>query len=275
VANSAYSSLVWGRPINPDDIGGLTDLRIISLNLVSLIKEVILPLNGYVSRYTETISPLQTTTDPVTGLPVTQYKLNYNDLVYYNPDASNPALTGLITRPILSQSGNLAYIDYPNGSIYYSGVQGNNISTTYDYYSVYVQAGWPDWGFDLKSLEDIRTPLISVDYAQKQNKSFAIGGTYRDFRTFVINITAGSDALRDDLVEILEDSLRIPIFKTINYKLGFPIDFNGDLNPSFNRNNLWGTLKQLTRIKSKVYRDPRLPDKLRHQANLNMTIYIV
>ena len=275
MSNSVFSTINWGRPITSDQISNLGDLKVINLNLLYLIKETILPVNGYTNQYTETLQAGQQSIDPNTGLPVTPYQGTYKDWVYFNPDVTNPSLTGILIPPAISNSGNLAYIDYPNGTVYYSGLQTNPINITYDYYSVFVQPGYPDWGFDQKTLETLPSPAVSIDFAVKQNISFAIGGIYKDIRTFVINVTAASDSQRDDLNDILEDSLRLPINNTIDYNQGYPLNFNGDINQNFDRTKKWKPLRQVTEITSKAFKDPKLPDKLRHQANLNMTIYTV
>ena len=274
---SAYSDLVWGRPANPNVIGGISDLKNLTYNILYLLKEQILPENGYTSRSTETIVPQGITTDPDTGLIVTPYKTSYNDLVYYNPFPASPSLTGLITYPILSQSGNLAWIDYTNGYLYYSGIQTNSITTTYDYYSVLVQHGFPELGEEGTSLENLRVPLISIDFLERKDRHFQIGGHYIERREFVINVTAANDSQKEDLIDIIDNSLTYPYNDTIDYKYGFPVDFKGRPNSLFDRGpgSRWYKIQFLSQeSKSEVIRDPRLPDKLRHQANFYTVIDI-
>lgn len=274
MSESPFSSLVWGRPINTGSIGGLSDLRQIDLNLIYNIKEKVLPINGYVNRYTETITPGTVETDPITGLPVTPYKSLYYDWVYYNPDPTNPALTGLLVTPTLSQSGNLAYVDYPNGTVYYSGVQSFDLTATYDYYAVYVQDGYPDFNYEITNLEDIRVPLVSVDFFKRINNGFSLGGAVEELRYFVINVTASSDSQRDDLMDILETSLRYDLTNTIDYSNGFPIDIRGEKDSSFNRSNLWKRIRFIDKSSS-ISRNPKLPDKLRHQGSILLIVQMV
>ncbi len=273
MSESAFSNLVFGRPVIPSTIGGLSDLRLIDLNLIYIIKEKILPVNGYVSRVTETVSPGSQTTDPITGLQVTPYQSQFYDWVYYNPDPSNPALTGLLVVPTLSTSGSLAYIDYPNGTVYYSGTTQSPIVMTYDYYSVAVQDGYPDWGEDIKDGDETRIPLISVDFSSRTNKPFAIGGAFEEDRSFIIDILAASDSQRDDILDILETSLRYDYPYTLNYKFGFPIGFNGDRNLTFDRGpaNYWKHIR-FKNTSSRIIRVPMAADKYRHRAIITLTV---
>lgn len=275
MSESAFGNVVFGRPFDITTLG-LSDLRQIDLNLIYAIKEKILPLNGYVSRNTETITPLTQSVDPVTQLTVTPYQSTYFDWCYYNPDPTNPALTGLLIQPLLSQSGNLAYIDRPNGVVYYSGVQTTPITITYDYYSVMVQDGFPDWGEDIKSVDDIRLPIVTVDFSSRQPKPFAIGGTYQESYNFIIDILANSDPQRDDLADLIETSLRYDYALTIDYKQGFPISFNGDINPTFDR----GPAARWTPIRfkstsSQVIRSAQAIDKFRHRSLIKLLITVV
>ncbi len=270
---SSFSSLTFGRPVSPSSIGGLSDLRQIDLNLIYIIKEKMLPINGYVSSATETLSPSSQEVDPITGLTVTPYKAKYYDFVYFNPDASNPALTGLLTRPIVTPSGSLAYVDYPNGVIYFSGIQSSNIVTTYNYYSVAVQDGFPDWGEEIKDMSEVRIPLVSVDFSSRSNTPFALGGAYEENRNFMIDILANSDAQRDDLVDMIETALRYDYPYAQDFRLGFPILFNGDLNPLFDRGpaSRWRHIR-FKNVSSRVVRNPLAHDKMRHRALVNLSI---
>jgi hypothetical protein len=276
MAESILSNLAWGRPTSVEDVAGMTINRLTSLNLVYIIKEKILPLNGYVSRFSETLSPTSQDVDQDTGLTVTQYKASFTDFVYHNPDPSNPALTGLLTAPILNITTDLAWTDFPNGAVYYSGVKNNTINIEYDYYTVSVQDGFPDWGEDIVNLEDVRLPLVSVDMVSRNNNPFALGGTYEELRNFMVNITANSDPQRNDLMEIIETSLRYNYPNTINYNLGFPIIFNGDKNQYFDRGpgSRWKNIR-FKEASSKILRNPLAPEKLRHQGNVFVQIQIV
>lgn len=271
MSNTVFHDLTYGRPINTTEVGAISDLRQIDLNLIYTIKEIILPINGYVTRFSETLTPQGQTVDPITGLPVTYYKANHRDFVYYNPDPTNPALTGLLTTPIISQSGNLAYVNYLNGIVAYSGIQANNIDITYDAYTVFVQDGFPDIGEDPYEIETLQIPLISIDYERRRNTPLALGGKYQEDRTFLINITANSDPQRDDLIDILEDSLKYDYPLTIDYRYGFPIDFNGDKNPNFDRTRRWNVIR-FKDAYSRILRVPTQYDKLRHQGLLFVTI---
>lgn len=273
VSESPFSALVWGRPVVPSTVGGISDLRNIDLNLIYIIKEQILPINGYVGKVTETLSPESQEVDPINGNVVTPYRSTYYDWVYYNPDPSNPALTGLLTVPTLSSSGSLAYFDYPNGVVYYSGVQSSNITITYNYYSVYVQDGFPDWGEEIKDLQSLRLPMISVDHVSRQNFPFSIGGSYEENRSFMIEVMANSDPQRDDITDILETSLRYDYPNTIDYKNGFPIDFRGDRNLAFDRGpaSKWNHIR-FKDASSRVIRTPGAPDKLRHRSIITLNV---
>ena len=274
MAESAFSAMTWGRPINPSSVGGISDLRNMDLNLYYIIKEQILPANGYVSRHEETeILPSVQTTDPITGLVVTPYQARYNDWVYYNPDPSNPALTGLLTTPTISTSGDIAFIDYHNGTVYFSGTKVEAIDITYDYYSVFVQDGFPDFGEDIKDWEDIRIPLVSIDFSSRDNTPFAIGGAYEEDRRFIIDILGNSDPQRDDLVDLIETSLRYDYPNTIDYRNGFPLGFNGDKNGSFDRGvaNRWSHMRFYD-TSSRVIRDYDAEDKFRHRAIIDLMI---
>lgn len=271
---SSFSALVWGRPVIASQVGGLKDLRIIDLNLISIIKESMLPVEGYVSRVTETIAPgTQEPSFDDNTQTVTPYKSTYYDWVYYNPDPSNPALTGLMTVPTISDSGSLAYIDYKNGTVYYSGSKTNSISVTYDYYSVYVQDGFPDWGEDIKDWGDMRLPLISIDYSSRRNTPFQLGGGYMQDRSFIIDIVANSDSQRDDLVDAIEQSLRYDYINTINYSYGFPLNFDGSINGNFDRGpaTRWKPIRFFD-VSSKVVRNPIAEDKMRHRSIITLDI---
>lgn len=273
MAESAFSSLVWGRPYAYPTFARMSDLRLIDLNLIYTIKEKILPVNGYVSSYTETVSPSSPILDPDTGEQVTPYQLTYKDLFYYNPDPSNPSLSGLSTVPTLSTTTGLFKIDYPNGVVYFSGFETAPITATYDYYTVYVQDGFPEQYEDLYDLEHMPSPMVSVDFVKRENTPFALGGKYSEDRIFVINVLANSDPQRDDLMDILETSLRYTYTQTIDYNNGFPILYNGTLNSGFDRGpaNKWCPIRFST-VNSRVIRDPSLPDKLRHQGLLVLDI---
>lgn len=272
-AESAFSSLTWGRPTLPSQIGGLSDLRLIDLNLLHTIKEVILPIEGYVGRMTETISPGTQELDPETGLTVTPYKASFYDWVYHNPSPSNPALTGLLTVPTLSASGNLAYVDYQNGTVYYSGTQSADITATYDYYSIYVQDGFPDWGEDIKKWEDMRIPMVSIEYTNRSNDSFQLGGGYAQTRQFMIDILANSDPQRDDITDLIEDALRYDFVNTMNYANGFPLKFNGDRNLNFDRGvaNRWRAIR-FDNVESRVVHNMHGEDKFRHRSMVLLNI---
>lgn len=273
---SAMSNLAYGIPSSIADIAGMTINRLTALNMMYLIKETILPINGYVSRMSETLTPAGQTEHPDTGETVTAYQATGSDFVYYNPDPSNPALTGLLTDPIVSAPQGLSYIDHQNGTIYYSGVTTNTIDVEYDYYTVYVQMGFPDWGADVKNWEDIRLPLVAIDFSSRKNNQFALGGAFEELRNFVINITANSDPQKSDLMDIIETSLRYTYAMTINYNYGFPVDFKGEKNPNFDRGpgSRWKEIR-FKEQSSKVIRDPLLPEKLRHQGNVYIQIQIV
>ncbi len=273
MSESVFTNYNFGRPIQTGSIGGLSDLRLIDLNLLYVIKEIILPINGYVNNITETIQPGQVIIDQDTNLPLTPYKSTYYDWCYYNPDPSNPSLTGLLTVPTLSQSGNLAYIDYPNGTVYYSGNLNNTITATYSYYPVYVQDGYPDFFEDIGNVSDsVRCPAISIDFLKRKNVPFALGGSFEKLRTFVINITAMSDPQRDNLLEIVLDSLKYTYANTINYSQGFPIDFNGSVNGGFDRTNRWEKIRFLNTTTEIVRSKNWEQEKFRHQANIFLTV---
>ena len=268
MAESAYSSLVWSIPIDFNKVGGISSLRNIDINVILTIKEKILPLNGYISRNTEVLSPSAQEVDPDTGLTVTPFKSTNADWVYYNPDPSSPILSGMLIQPILSVNPGLAYIDRTNGAVYFSGIQTDPVTVTYDYYTVYVQDGYPDWGEDIRNLEDIRLPIVSVDFTSRQNSPFAIGGEYQEDRNFFINVIANSDPERDDLMDIIETSLRYENIDARDYNFGFPIKLNGDINPDFDR----GPATRLPdgfdfwHAESRVIRGVNTPEKLRHQG---------
>lgn len=271
MSDSPFIASTFGRPIDPARVGGLSDLRQIDLNMYYIIKERILPLNGYVGRNTEIIQAGTQETDPVTGNTVTPYRATTNDWVYFNPNSSDPALTGLLTAPVLSTSGSLAWTDYLQGIVYYSGVTVNPITVTYDYYTVYVQDGYPDYFDDIKNWGDIRVPLVTIEYIRRKNRPFEIGGRFQQDRAFMIDVIGNSDAQRDDIADVIEDSLRYTYANTVNYASGFPIDFNGDKNPSFNRGYVWKDLR-FQSVDSKVMRNPYERDKLRHRTMINLDI---
>lgn len=274
MAESNFSNLTFARPVNVAAIGGLKDLRLIDLNLISIIKEKMLPIEGYVTRVSETISPGAQEEDPDgNGLILTPYKSTYYDWVYYNPDPSNPALSGLLTVPTLSSSGSLAFVDYKNGTVYYSGVQSNSVTMTYDYYSVYVVDGYPDWGEDIKDWDQMRIPMISIDHSTRNNTPFQLGGGYQQNRSFIIDIVANNDPQRDDLAEAVENALRYDYDNTINYTYGFPLNFNGSINGNFDRGpaSRWKTIR-FDDVSSRVIRSPIEEDKLRHRTIIRLDI---
>lgn len=271
MSESPFIASTFGRAADPARVGGLSDLRQIDLNMYYIIKEKVLPLNGYVGRFSETVTAGTQETDPVTGLQVTPYKATNNDWVYFNPDVTNPALTGLLTAPILSVSGAVAWTDYLQGIVYYSGVTVNSIDITYDYYTVYVQDGYPDYFDDIKDWSDIRVPLVTVEYLRRRNKPFEIGGRFEQDRIFNIDVIANSDAQRDDIADVIEDSLRYSYNNTIDYSAGFPIYFNGDKNPSFSRSGVWKQIR-FENVDSRVLRDPYGIDKLRHRTIINLDV---
>ncbi len=273
MSESIFSNLAASRPIDYSILSTLSTLKLIDLNLIYLIKETVLPINGYVSRMTETVSPGSQETDPITGLTVTPYQGKYYDWVYYNPDPSNPALTGLLTVPTLSSSGSMAFVDYPNGKVYYSGTTSSQITMTYDYYSVYVQDGFPDWGSDINNAENMRLPIVSVDFGSRVDIPFYLGGKFQENRRFGIDILAGSDAQRDDLLEIIETSLRYTYNNTINYSFGFPVLSNGDKNINFDRGlaSRWNPIR-FDNVTSRIIHAPMASDKYRHRALINLTI---
>lgn len=276
MAESAYSALVHGRPAQPSSVGGMSIARLMDLNLIHLIKEKLLPINGYVENYTETKTAGPTAVDPNTGLSVTPYKFTYNDWFYYNPDSSNPGLSGVLEEPTLSVSGSLAYIDFAGGTVYYSGVTTHSLTATYSYYNVYVQDGFPDWGEDLKDFSDMKLPMISVELMSRRNTPFYIGGRYEEDRTFAIDILANSDPQRDDITDIIEDALRYDYTDALDYRNGFPLQYNGDKNRAFDRGaaNAWERFR-FEDASSRIIRDPDGVDKLRHRSVINVTLSIV
>ncbi len=268
---SNFYNLINGLPINLSGIGGISDLELIDYNLYYLIKEVILPLNGYTANITETLSPGVQEVNQDTGLLVTPYQSSFPDWCYYNPDITNPALTGLITTPILSVSGNLEHIDYLNGTIYYSGTRNNTVDVTYSFYNVWVQDGYPEQYEEQYLTKTLRSPAVSIDFTKRKDYAQQVGGGYEQERIFNINILATSDPQRDDLMDILENSLRYPYFNTIDYRNGFPMDFNGDKGPLFNRNSRWKEI-YFQSSSSDIIRIPKAPDKLRHQGEISLNV---
>ncbi len=232
-----------------------------------------LPVEGYVSRNTEVISPGAQEEDPETGLTVTPYKSTYYDWVYYNPDPSNPALSGLLTTPNLSTSGSLAYVDYPNGTVYYSGTQTSQVTMTYDYYSVYVQDGFPDFGEEIRDWSEMRLPLVSIDYSTRRNEPFQIGGGFSQDRNFIIDVIANNDPQRDDLSDAIENALRYNYANTIDYSYGFPLKFNGDKNLTFDRGpaSRWQSMR-FENVSSRVIRDMTSEDKMRHHSIISLIV---
>ena len=273
MSESAFSALVSARPVDPSRIGGMSDLRLIDLNLIYAIKEKILPINGYTSRFTETLAPGQQTLDPETGLTVTPYKATFMDWVYYNPDPSNPALTGLLTVPNISTSGDLAFVDYQNGVINYSGIKSDNINITYDYYTVYVQDGYPDFGEEAKNMNELRIPMVTVEYTKRMNDPFQLGGGYSQDRMFMIDVIGHSDPQRDDILDLLEDSLRYDYNETINYAYGFPLKFNGDVNQLFDRGpaSRWREIR-FEHTDSDIIHDMTGEEKFRHRGMITLDI---
>jgi len=273
MAESVYSNLVWGRPVPVATLASMSELRIVDLNLIYILKEKILPINGYTSRYSETVQPGTPMIDPDTGFQVTPYTLKHQDLVYYNPDPANPALTGLLVVPTISNSGNLAKIDYPEGVIYYSGIASAAINVTYDTYTVFVQDGYPEIYETDYDFAKLPVPLVSVDFLKRNNDPFQIGGGYYENRTFIINVLANSDPQRDDILDVIETSLRYTITNTINYNYGFPILYDGTPNPLFDRGaaTRWQPIR-FNKVSSRVMRDPQETEKLRHQAVLVLDI---
>lgn len=273
MSESPYSALVWGRPVNPSTVGGLSDARQIDLNLYYIIKEKILPLEGYVGRFTETISAGSPETDQDTGLTVTPYVAQERDWVYYNPDPSNPSLSGVWTVPTISVSGDIAWMDYLNGTVYYSGVKTNTIDIDYWAYSVKVFDGYPDWFEDPKRVSDIKIPMVTIDLNRRSNAPHQIGGGFSQTRHFLIDILAMSDVQRDDIAEAIEDALRYTQTETIDYTFGFPTLFNGDRNTSFDRGpgSRWKNIR-FEDTDSKVIRNPFEIDKFRHRTAITLSV---
>lgn len=268
---SNFFNLNNNLPFETGRIGGLSDAENIDLNIHYLIKEIIFPLNGYVSTVTETINPGNQIVDQETGLLLTQYQSSFVDWCYYNPLPSHPSLTGLITSPILNPSGSLSHIDYQNGIVYYSGVLNNTITANYSFYNVFVQDGEPEQ-YDIQYLLDtLRLPAISIDSRDREDYPRQIGGDYARQRTFVINILANSDAQKYDILDILENSLRYTYSNTIDYRIGLPTLFNGNKDPAFNRSNKWLPFYFKTES-ARPIRNPKLQEKLRHQAEITLIV---
>lgn len=273
MSESPFSALVWGRPVDPSTIGGLSDARQIDLNLFYTIKEKILPADGYVTRLTETLTAGSPEIDQETGLQVTPYQASEKDWVYYNPDPSNPSLSGVWTVPTISVSGGIARMDYYNGIVYYSGALSNTIDIDYWAYSVKVFDGYPDWFEDPKMVADIKIPMVTIDLNRRDNNAFQIGGGYSQTRQFVIDIIGASDTQRDDILDSIEDALRYTFNQSIDYSFGFPIQFNGDRNLAFDRGpaSKWKDIRFENTI-SRIIRNPFEIDKFRHRAAITLNI---
>lgn len=116
-------------------------------------------------------------------------------------------------------------IDYLKGRILYTGTE--NLDTI-DYYWHYVSVidAWPH-----KELPQL--PIVSVLHERFDRKGFQLGGGHKRFMDWNIEIFANNKGERDDLLEIIFDSLNNRHCSLYSFTNGYPLMYDGTFNPDF------------------------------------------
>jgi len=235
--------------------------RYMDRSLLLYLKETALVNNRYYSIInTEALTAVSGST--------TEYESESSEWIYYNPDSTT--LTNLNVAPTIT-GGDVDYIDYHQGRVNFTSAP---TSPTASYSAQIVEAidGFPEYDkYNEQSL-----PIISLDYIRKERDGLMLGGGFWIRRTYVLDIFAPTDGLRDDLMDRLEEQLKYNI-KIYNYGSGFPLDYDqnggnfGNINSGFNRDLVLYSAKVID-LNEEVVRVPSGGFMDRHRGKLTFTL---
>jgi hypothetical protein len=129
-------------------------------------------------------------------------------------------------------------VNYKDGMILLSSAyaatldETDEITSDYFYSTVEVRDGYPH---DLEGQPNaqVNLPVVAVEYENRVPIPFELGGTREHRRMYSIHVLATSDSERDDLVGIIAKELEEQTIPIIDYRLGLPLTFAGELNPLF------------------------------------------
>jgi hypothetical protein len=128
-------------------------------------------------------------------------------------------------------------VDYTNGRIY----DPNTVPTsvTYSWYYLSVLDAWP--GINPPPL-----PVVSIDVDTTNKSGFQLGGGKKNTRIANLYIFATNKAERDDITDILQDSLFNRQITVKDYSKGDYLNYNGMFNTGFNPDILEGSIQILS-----------------------------
>lgn len=204
-------------------------LRLEGIALFSYLKNEVLPVHFSEWAYNEALVYSSTLVSYVPESTLVPHPTSkgrgwvFFDEATVNGSTVIDATSEQTTR--VSVTGASSYtIDYFRGAIKNPNTIPTEISYTYNYISVI--DGWP--GEDVPPL-----PVISIDLNKMSKQGLQIGGGKRNIRELYIEIFAQSNPERDDITEILYDSLFTRNIAVKDFSTGFYLKPDGTYNTGF------------------------------------------
>ena len=199
-----------------------------------------------------------------------KFAAQYKNWTYYSSGVS-----GVTVPATLSTSTGLEYINYVDGFVSFSGtIPATPPTCTYSYNVVSVIDGFPE----LENFDQYQLPLIAVDFNQMSRKPMGIGGGFLVTRSYDLEIFANSDSERDQMIQVLHDSLQYN-FAILNFEVtGYPLLFNGSINSAYlkspaSTSGVRATARVLT-WNSRVIRIPNAEERFKHRAIVTVGVEV-
>lgn len=242
----------------------------IDSSLILFLQEDAFPTRGWVINVSSEL--LQSYQNLETGdYEYGKFQARYNNWVYYSSGVS-----GVTVPATTSITASREYIDYKNGLVSFSGTIPTTPPTaTYSYHVVSVIDGFPD----VDNADQYRLPLVAVDFVGMGRRPLALGGGYFVDRQYDLHVFANDDAERDQVIQVLQDSLAYQ-FPIMNFEATqYPLDYNGDINSSYTRNQQSTSgVRTTARVTDWSYRTIRVPDsveKFSHRGLVTISTEVV
>lgn len=245
--------------------------QLIDQSLVLYLREVAFPTRGWTFNVTNEL--LQPYTNPETNqMEYGHFSAQYKNWTYYSSGVS-----GVTVPATFSPSTGVEYINYVDGFVSYSGTvptANQPPLATYSVNSVSVIDGYPE--FD--NFESYQLPIVAVDFEGLTREPLQIGGGYFMHRQYALEIFARDDSERDQMVQVLTDSLKYN-FPVLNFEVtGYPLLFNGDRNTSYTRSTASQSgvinFARVTELTVKTIRVPDAIERMRHRSQVMINVRI-
>lgn len=181
------------------------------------------------------------TYDQTTGL----YLPDYNDLgiepnpvsrgrgwVYFDyPDLENEQTSKVTVYPATSNTT----VNYAYGGLRHDS---GDIPTSVDFYWNYISIvdEWP------QQVNTSELPIVVVDISTINKGPYQLGGGKKLYYPGNIHIFAASRAERDDLMDIIHESMYERYLQIYDFSSGTPLTYDGFFNTSYQRTTLSGVL---------------------------------